>query len=47
MKPTIKNLAAYSGKGIATIQRWKKDKNILYELIKKDFMKIHTAKRKR
>jgi uncharacterized protein YhfF len=38
MKPTIKNLAAYSGKGTATIQRWKKDKSPLYEIIKKDFM---------
>ena len=48
MKPTIKNLAAFSGKGTATLQRWKKYKNPIYNIIKNQFMlmnnvtKIHT-----
>jgi len=39
MKPTIKNLAKYSGKGTATISRWKKQKKDLYFIIKKDFIR--------
>lgn len=46
MKPTNKNLAEFSGKGVTTIARWKKDNKVLYAAIKSEFMKMNKKDRK-
>ena len=42
MKPTLKNMGEFYGIHFMTVQNWKKTRPLLYEVILKHFIEVHT-----